>query len=90
MKKVTYVAATDFDTFNAMYSNYRIRVCGVGVIDHKGTKSRGLSCTDMLYKKTEDCNTDTEADPPIPDDSTICLYSNADNNVCAGDYGGKY
>lgn len=69
---------------------YSFRVCGIGAIDNKGTKSKGLLCADMSVKKASVCAEDLAAETPVfPDDDTaVCLVSTAENNVCAGDYGG--
>jgi len=44
----------------------------------------------MNVVKAEDCKTALGDKAMFPDDGTaVCLTSNSDSNVCAGDYGGK-
>lgn len=86
-----FVTATDLDTFKTTYApTYKFRTCGTGVVDNKGTKSKGLLCADMEIQSVEDCKT-ALGEITLPEDGTaICLVSNSDSNVCAGDYGGKH
>lgn len=85
-----FVKATDFTTFNTAYgANYRIRVCGFGVIDNKGTKAKNLMCTDMTILDSGECANSLPTAVNMPTDGTaVCLRSNSDSNVCPGDYGG--
>jgi hypothetical protein len=91
VKKANFVTATDYDTFKAAYAkDYKFRICGFGATDNKGTRSKKLLCGEMLVSSAAECKT-VLPDANFPEDGTaVCLTSNSDTNVCAGDYGGNF
>ena len=70
--------------------NFKLRACGVGVTDNKGTKPKGVVCTDLNIVDSAQCRKfGTEADVHTVPEGIACLqWSDRDNNLCAGDYGG--
>jgi hypothetical protein len=91
VKKAELVMAADLAAFEANFlPKFKFRVCGIGAIDNKGTKSKGLLCGDMDVKKADVCAEALAAEEPVlPEDETaVCLVSSSENNVCSGDYGG--
>lgn len=60
----------------------------MGVLDNKGTKATGLFCTDVNVVSKADCE---KAITPltIPAEAICLRWPDRENNVCAGDYGGK-
>lgn len=99
----TAVIGKDVD-FNAMKkrlgTRFRYRACGVGFVDHKGTKSKGVACTEVnivpLNKCVDPKNPQTSFSPPI---NTLCIkwpkkdvggsghFHHHESQVCTEDFG---
>lgn len=75
----------------AATKNYKFRVCGIGKIDNKGTNPKGVLCTDLNLVASTACRKfGTVSDTFTVPDGIACLqWSNRENNLCVGDYGGK-
>lgn len=59
-----------------------LRFCGMGSISNYPTYPNTLKCTELLIVPAADCGS-------IP--NTLCSkWKDRDNNVCNGDFGGKY
>lgn len=71
--------------------NFKYRACGIGVIDDKGTKPKGVMCTEMNYVEPARCaeTFDPTRTYTIPT-GTVCLqWPDRTNNACVGDFGGN-
>lgn len=85
----------DFDAWLAAHTeanNWKTIACGVGVIDNKGTRSKGVVCTDVNFVKNEECKDALEDAKntvyPVADGLACLVWPEKENNVCVGDYGG--
>lgn len=68
-------------------------MCGVGAINNKGDRGKGVFCTDMRLVDASNgfCKAHGSPHPVYPPDGLACLqWSDRDNNVCAGDYGSEF
>lgn len=67
--------------------DFRLRTCGIGAIDNKGTPSKGVLCADVKYVEPDKCADSFESFPPP--EGMICLeFTTPDSNACVGDFGG--
>lgn len=74
----------------ARLGGYKFRVCGIGSTDNKGTKPKDVICTEIdLVESTKCKKYGTTADlHTVPEGLACFQWSDRDNNVCVGDYGG--
>ena len=90
ISKATFTAFIDFATFKAGTTTLKYRACVMGSIDNKNTKPKGLMCTDVNPISKMECETTTDGSMVMMPDEAICLvWTNKENNLCMGDYGGK-
>lgn len=83
------------DAFSDLEKDFKgawFTACGIGIIDNKRSKSKGVMCANVtiLNPLTESCKSKEtgEAFPDIPED-VICLQQTSDANLCSQDYGGE-
>lgn len=93
MAIVQWPGATDWDTFTATYlaptSGYKFRAAGIGVVDNKNTKSKGVMVTEVNPISSEVCAAPEDGTiVTIPDDGTAAclLWPDKDNNVSMKNY----
>lgn len=70
---------------------YKFKACGLGVIDDKGNRPKGVMCTEMNIVDSTKCAETFDATKTytIPA-GTVCLqWPDRTNNACVGDWGGK-
>lgn len=65
---------------------FKFRACGIGSINNKGQKSKGVLCTNMEIVPDLQCQDNSQTFPPP--EGMLCMKSIHDNNACAGDFGG--
>ena len=72
------------------YKGYKFRACGVGATNNKGEKTKGVICTDVDIVEDAKCRKYGTANEfhTVPAGMSCIQWSNLDNNVCIGDYGG--
>lgn len=74
------------------YPNPNFRVCGIGAINNKGERPKGVVCTDVNVIDPADggCKNPETSEVYSPPEGVFCVqWSNQDNNLCAGDFGGE-
>lgn len=82
---------TSADVIALIDQTYKFRACGVGSTNNKGEKSKGVVCTDVQIVADASCKKyGTVSDVHTVPAGMVCVqWSNKDNNVCVGDFGGK-
>lgn len=72
-------------------NGYKTRACGVGNINNKGEKAKGVRCTEVKIVPNDQCKKyGTPSDlHTVPEGLACVQWPDRDNNICAGDYGGK-
>lgn len=69
----------------------KYRACGIGATDNKGTLPKGVICTDVKLVPNDMCfnqqNPSIKYD--VPDTFNCIQWPVMENNLCAGDFGGK-
>lgn len=78
------------DMIKRLGPDFKLRTCGIGVVDNKGTPSKGVLCADVNYVEPDKCveayGSSLEFPPP---EGMVCLkFSALDSNACSGDFGG--
>jgi hypothetical protein len=78
-----------------LIQNPKYFACGVGVINNKGEKAKGVLCTEVnvIDPATGNCKPTSgpSTEPYKPAEGLFCVqWLAGDNNLCVGDFGGKF
>jgi hypothetical protein len=73
-------------------AKFKYRACGIGATDNKGTLPKGVLCTDVNVVASDKCldPQDPTKSYEVPETFACIQWPAMENNLCAGDYGGKF
>ena len=68
----------------------RFKACGVGWINNKRERPKGVVCTEVNFIKSGECQKYPSTELfELPEGYACFQWADRDNNLCVGDFGGS-